>query len=92
MKTKALAVLAIVLCSGSALADPPVIRASDGTYLGRLSSNPFDPESTSNPFGQHGSQFSPDSINNPFGQYGSQFSPDSVNNPFATSKEGDSNE
>ena len=61
------------------------LYAPDGTYLGELSANQFDPNSTSNPFGKYGSQFSPTSINNPNGQYGSQFSPQSPNNPYATS-------
>jgi hypothetical protein len=51
--------------------------------LGRLSRNPFNPESTSNPFGA-GSPYRPDSINNPFGTYGSPFSPKSTNNRYAT--------
>ena len=58
------------------------LYANDGTYLGELSANRFDPNSTSNQFGQYGSQFSPNSINNQFGQYGSRFSPNSVNNPY----------
>lgn len=60
----------------------PQIYAPDGTYLGNLNTNRFDPNSVSNPFGQYGSRFSPNSINNPFGQYGSQFSPNSVHNPY----------
>ena len=50
---------------------PPTLVGEDGTYLGRLSSNPYDPESTSNPFGRFGSPYSPHSINNPYGKYGS---------------------
>jgi hypothetical protein len=61
------------------------LYAPDGTYLGELSANQFDPNSTSNPYGKYGSQFSQTSINNPNGQYGSQFSPQSPNNPYATS-------
>jgi hypothetical protein len=71
--------------AGPALAGPPVIRGSDGKYLGRLSDNPYAPDSVSNPYGRYGSPYSPDSINNPYGKYGSQFSPDSANNPYATS-------
>jgi len=41
--------------------------------LGNLSAKPFDPNSTSNPFGA-GSPFAPGSINNPYGVYGSPFS------------------
>ena len=66
-------------------ADAASLYAPDGTYLGELSANQFDPNSTSNPYGKYGSQFSPTSINNPNGQYGSQFSPQSPNNPYATS-------
>ncbi len=41
----------------------PSISVS-GDYLGTLNANPYDPDSSSNPFG-YGSPFSPDSINNP---------------------------
>ena len=53
-------------------------------YLGKLSANPYDPDSTANPYGQYGSEFSPDSINNPYGRYGSPNSPESATNPYAT--------
>lgn len=72
-----------LLASTAAYAQAPMIVSPDGQYLGNLSSNRFDPNSTSNPFGQYGSKFSPDSVNNPFGQYGSRFSPDSARNPYA---------
>lgn len=58
--------------------------ASAQHYLGRLSANPYDADSTSNPYGRYGSPYSPDSINNPYGRYGSPYSPYSVNNPYAT--------
>jgi hypothetical protein len=32
-----------------------------------LSANPYDPNSTSNPYGRYGSPYSADSINNPYG-------------------------
>lgn len=51
----------------------PKLYNADGKYLGRLSANRYDPESTSNPYGKYGSEFSPDSINNPYGE-GSRFS------------------
>lgn len=49
--------------------------------LGKLSANPFDPDSTSNPYGRYGSPLSPDSLNNPYGA-GSPFRPDSPKNPY----------
>ena len=49
--------------------------------LGKLSANPFEPDSTSNQFGRYGSPFSPDSLNNQFGA-GNPFRPDSPNNPY----------
>jgi hypothetical protein len=52
--------------------------------LGNLSSNPYNPNSTSNPYGKYGSPYSPDSINNPYGKYGSPYSPHSSTNPYAT--------
>jgi len=62
----------------------PGIVAQDGTYLGKLSSNPYDPDSVSNPYGRYGSKYSPTSINNPYSTYGSPYSPRSANNPYAT--------
>jgi hypothetical protein len=56
---------------------------SSAEDLGRLSANPYDPESTSNPFGA-GSPYRADSVNNQFGPYGSPFSPKSATNPYAT--------
>ena len=63
---------------------PPSIVGADGTYLGVLSSNKYDPESVSNPYGQYGSKYSPTSINNPYSAYGSPYSPLSATNPYAT--------
>jgi hypothetical protein len=64
--------------------DTPKIVAQDGTYLGKLSENRYDPDSVSNPYGRYGSPYSPTSINNPYSTYGSRFSPQSPNNPYAT--------
>jgi hypothetical protein len=52
----------------------PRLYASDGTYLGRLSANRYDPESTSNSYGVYGSKYSATSINNRYGQYGNPYS------------------
>jgi hypothetical protein len=62
----------------------PAIVGRDGTYLGELNGNRFDPDSVSNPYGRYGSRYSPDSINNPYGTYGSRYSPYSPTNRFAT--------
>ena len=51
-------------------------------YLGKLSENPYNPDSTSNEYGQHGSKYSGSSINNPYGQYGSKYSNDSAGSPY----------
>ena len=74
-----------ILLSSMAYADPPrLIDQKTGKYLGNLSGNQYDPNSTSNPHGNFGSKYSPDSINNPYGKYGSPQSNDSPNNPYAT--------
>ena len=86
MKTHHSVIAAALLLAASmpALAGPPIIVDSrTGKYLGTLSSNPYDPNSVSNPYGQYGSQYSQDSINNPYGRYGNPYSQDSVNNPYA---------
>ena len=84
MKTLVITALVIALSAGIAYAQPPAIYAPDGTYLGNLSSNPYDPNSTSNPYGQYGSPYSDKSINNPYGTYGSPYSSQSPNNPYST--------
>jgi hypothetical protein len=53
----------------------------EGNYRGKLSANPYDPDSTSNQFGRYGSPYSPDSLNNQYGA-GSPFRYDSPNNPY----------
>jgi hypothetical protein len=60
------------------------IYGSDGTYLGKLNANPYDPESVANPYGKYGSKYSPTSINNPYSAYGSKYSTQSARNPYAT--------
>jgi hypothetical protein len=47
--------------------DAPKLYDQNGNYRGRLSTNRYDPDSTSNPNGRYGSRYSPDSINNPNG-------------------------
>ena len=74
-----------ILLSSVAYADPPrLIDQKTGKYLGNLSSNQYDPNSTSNPHGNFGSKYSPDSINNPHSEWGSPHSDSSPNNPYAT--------
>jgi len=77
-----------LFCIGAHLlhAAPPVlIDPETGKRLGTLSDNPYDQDSTSNPYGRYGSPYSPDSINNPYGKYGSRYSPSSPNNQYAPS-------
>jgi peptidoglycan hydrolase-like protein with peptidoglycan-binding domain len=67
-----------------AVSGPPVVRGRDGEYLGNLSNNEFDPNSTSNPFGQYGSPYGSQSINNPYSTYGSPYSSDGVRNSYTS--------
>lgn len=57
------------------------LYTDDGEYRGNANNNRFDPNSTSNPYGQYGSRYSSDSINNPYGA-GSRYGSDSPNNRF----------
>ncbi len=59
--------------------------AQQSQYLGRLSTNSYDPASVSNPYGQYGSQYSSTSVNNPYGVYGSPYSVLSANNRYTLS-------
>ena len=75
----------ILIISTSVFAAPPIlVDRATGKYLGTLSSNQYDPDSTSNPYGQYGSKHSADSINNPYGEHGSPYSDKSPNNQYAT--------
>lgn len=57
--------------------------ADDGTYLGKLTTNKFDPDGVFNEFGTYGSKFSYYSIWNQFGTYGSKYSSLSAFNDYA---------
>ncbi len=63
--------------------NPPKIYAADGTYLGKLSSNIYDPESISNPYGRYGNPYG-NNLMNPYSRYGSPYSSLSWRNPYAT--------
>ena len=79
-------ILTLAVCSAltsSAHAQSPRLYAPDGTYLGNLNNNSFDPNSVANPYGKYGSEYSPYSINNPYGRYGSEYSRYSPHNPYA---------
>jgi len=78
-------IVILLVFSAVAHAAPPIIvDEQTGKYLGTLSNNPCDQDSTSNTYGKYESEYSQDSINNPYGQYGSEYSNDSPNNPCTT--------
>lgn len=84
---KLIIALAIATSASSivpSIAGPQLYDKQTGKYLGNLSNNRYDANSTSNPYGRYGSEYSADSINNPYGRYGSRYSSDSANNPQAT--------
>ena len=68
------------------LANPPILVAEDGTFLGVDSANPYNLDSTSNPFGLYGSAYSANSINNPYSLYGSEYSNESATNSYLVSE------
>jgi len=53
-------------------------------FLGRLSANRYENDSTANTYSSAGSPYSAKSVNNRFGSYRSPFSPTSARNPYAT--------
>jgi hypothetical protein len=67
-------------------ANPPVLVAEDGTFLGVDSANTYELNSTSNPFGLYGSEYSATSINNPYSLYGSEYSTESATNTYHVSE------
>ena len=85
LKTVVTAMLvALVWLAAPVQAAPEIYDSVTGEYLGNLSSNQYDPNSVSNPYGCYGSQYSPDSINNPYSAHGSPYIPTSARNPYAT--------
>lgn len=60
------------------------VVAQDGTPLGKITTNKFDPDSIINEFGTYGNRFNSSSIHNEFGKYGSQYSQYSAFNEFAS--------
>ena len=81
-----LVLLILALAPPTSQANPPVLVAEDGTFLGVDSANPYDLDSTSNPFGLYGSAYSANSINNPYSLYGSEYSNESATNLYIVSE------
>lgn len=60
------------------------VRANDGTFLGRITTQTIDPEAITNPVGVHGNEISGSSIFNRDGLYGNEISPLSAFNGEAS--------
>jgi hypothetical protein len=52
-------------------------------YLGRLTTNPYLPDSTTNTYGRYGTPYG-NTLTNPYSRYGNSLSPNSPRNPYAT--------
>lgn len=75
-------VLSLFFGAALALGQTPTVKKPN-EYLGKWSSNTYDADSVSNPFGKYGNPYG-NTINNPYSQYGSPYSPSGVRNRFAT--------
>jgi len=60
----------IFVLSSEGEAASPYLVSPDGTYLGNLNTNKYDPNSVANPYGKYGSKYSDKSINNPYNSTG----------------------
>lgn len=70
---------------GNTYAYPLHLYSNDGkVYLGKLTTNTFDPDSIWNEFGKYGSKYQSKSIWNEFGTYGSKYSSESAFNELAS--------
>lgn len=67
-------IVAIALSASMCVMAGDKLYGKDGTYLGKVSNNKYDPESISNPYGKYGSKYSSTSINNDYSKYGSDYS------------------
>lgn len=59
------------------------LLAADNEFIGKLSTNIYDYESISNPYGMYGSIYGAKSVWNPYGIYGSIYSRLSPSNPYS---------
>ncbi|HWY33801.1 MAG TPA: hypothetical protein VNX68_04095, partial [Nitrosopumilaceae archaeon] len=69
---------------GARPSDGSYLTAPDGQYLGKITTNKFDPDSILNKYGAYGSKYSTTSIFNKYSQYGSKYGSFSINNPYST--------
>lgn len=60
------------------------LLASDGQFLGEITSRTDSPNSILNQYSPYGSQYSNTSIFNPYSLYGSRYGAYSINNPYCT--------
>jgi len=87
---KLITIITIALTSAfAAYCQAPSIIAADGTFLGNLSENTFDPNSIYNEWGGYGNKWNAKSVWNEWGTYGNPQSPESPWNPWAPVKVGD---
>ena len=63
--------------------EAPRLYDQQGNYRGKLNTNPYDPDSVSNPYGRYGNPYSADSLNNQFGA-GNPYRSDSPTNPYGS--------
>ena len=80
------AILALLVLSAFANANPPIVRGARGEYLGTLSANPYEASSVANPYGLYGSEYSPVSLSDPYGLFGSPYSTESATNEYLVSE------
>ncbi|AGA78886.1 hypothetical protein [Echinicola vietnamensis] len=60
------------------------LKAQDGQYLGKITTNRYDNDSILNKYGPFGSRYSNTSIFNKYSPYGSRYGSYSINNPHST--------
>lgn len=82
-----------LLLQGKTVQDPQDLRraaysayieAEDGTFLGKLNPNEYDPDSIFNEYGNFGSAYSPTSIFNEYSNYGGEYAAQSPFNSYSS--------
>jgi len=61
----------------------PQLYDQEINYRSKLRTNPYDPDSVSNPYGRYGRLYSSESLNNPYGA-GNSYRSDSPTNPYGS--------
>ncbi|GKS70056.1 hypothetical protein W03_20600 [Nitrosomonas sp. PY1] len=81
---KKILILAMLLLSYPALAQPFIVDAETGEYLSNMGVDVMNPNSTNDPMEQYNNPTPPDPISNPMDNYDTPMLPGNTENPYGS--------